>query len=42
MLRENKREKIDIDKLNQEIKLTVRNIDVLRTEIDKIVEELSK
>lgn len=36
------REKIDIDKLNKEINVTVKKIDILRSEIDKIVEELSK
>ncbi|MBF6977142.1 type I restriction-modification system subunit M [Streptococcus macedonicus] len=35
------REKIDIVKLNQEISDTVKNIDRLRAEIDKIVEELN-
>ncbi len=34
------REKIDIKKLNEEIKETVKKIDVLRVEIDKIVEEI--
>ena len=37
---EDTREKIDIDVLNQEIAETVANIDHLRAEIDKIVEEL--
>ena len=37
---EDTREKIDIDELNQEIAETVANIDHLRAEIDKIVEEL--
>lgn len=37
---EDTREKIDIDELNQEIAETVANIDYLRAEIDKIVEEL--
>ncbi|HEK9684276.1 TPA: type I restriction-modification system subunit M, partial [Streptococcus equi subsp. equi] len=35
------REKINIDVLNKEIAETVKNIDRLRAEIDKIVEELS-
>ncbi|MBR7926969.1 type I restriction-modification system subunit M [Aerococcaceae bacterium zg-ZUI334] len=39
--KEDTREKIDIDVLNREIAETVKNIDRLRTEIDKIVEELS-
>ena len=39
--KEDTREKIDIDVLNKEIAETVKNIDRLRTEIDKIVEELS-
>ena len=34
------REKIDIKKLNKEIEETVKKIDVLRAEIDKIVEEI--
>jgi len=34
------REVIDIVKLNEEIKTTVAKIDKLRTEIDKIVEEI--
>ncbi len=34
------REKIDIKKLNEEIKETVKKIDVLRDEIDKIIEEI--
>ena len=37
---EDTREKIDIDELNQEIAETVAKIDHLRSEIDKIVEEL--
>ena len=37
---EDTREKIDIDVLNKEIAETVANIDHLRSEIDKIVEEL--
>ena len=40
--KEDTREKIDIDQLNQEIKVTVQKIDLLRSEIDKIVEELSQ
>lgn len=40
--KEDTREKIDIDKLNQEIEVTVKKIDILRSEIDKIVEELSQ
>ena len=40
--KEDTREKIDIDKLNKEINVTVKKIDILRSEIDKIVEELSK
>lgn len=39
--KEDTREVIDIDKLNQEIGETVKKIDNLRAEIDKIVEELS-
>lgn len=39
--KEDTREKIDIDQLNRDIKETVQNIDRLRAEIDKIVEELS-
>lgn len=39
--KEDTREKIDIDVLNKEIAETVKNIDRLRAEIDKIVEELS-
>lgn len=39
--KEDTREKIDIVKLNQEISDTVKNIDRLRAEIDKIVEELN-
>ncbi len=39
--KEDMREVIDIDVLNKEIKHTVARIDVLRAEIDKIVEELS-
>ncbi|MBR7926961.1 type I restriction-modification system subunit M [Aerococcaceae bacterium zg-ZUI334] len=39
--KEDTREKIDIDVLNREIAETVKNIDRLRAEIDKIVEELS-
>lgn len=39
--KEDTREKINIDVLNKEIAETVKNIDRLRTEIDKIVEELS-
>ena len=38
--KEDTREKIDIDVLNKEIAATVQNIDKLRSEIDKIVEEL--
>ena len=38
--KEDTREVIDIKALNQEIKETVAKIDYLRTEIDKIVEEL--
>lgn len=38
---EDTREKIDIDVLNKEIAETVAKIDHLRSEIDKIVEELS-
>lgn len=38
--KEDTREKIDILALNKEIKETVAKIDVLRSEIDKIVEEL--
>ena len=34
------REKIDIEKLNREIEETVKNIDRLRSEIDKIVKEI--
>ena len=34
------REVIDINMLNAEIKKTVSNIDKLRTEIDKIIEEI--
>ena len=34
------REVIDINMLNAEIKKTVPNIDKLRTEIDKIIEEI--
>lgn len=34
------REKIDIDKLNKELKSTVEKIDILRGEIDKIVAEI--
>jgi len=34
------REKIDIEKLNIEIEETVKNIDRLRSEIDKIVKEI--
>lgn len=41
MEKEDTREKIDIDVLNKEIAETVKNIDRLRAEIDKIVEELS-
>jgi len=37
---EDTREKIDIKKLNQEIKETVKKIDYLRNEIDKIIEEI--
>jgi len=37
---EDKREKIDIKKLNAEIKTTVANIDKLRSEIDRIVAEI--
>lgn len=39
--KEDTREKIDIVQLNKEIAETVKNIDRLRAEIDKIVEELS-
>lgn len=39
--KEDTREKINIDVLNKEIAETVKNIDRLRAEIDKIVEELS-
>ena len=39
--KEDTREKIDIVQLNKDIAETVKKIDVLRTEIDKIVEELS-
>ncbi len=39
--KEDTREKIDIATLNKEIKETVQKIDLLRSEIDKIVEELS-
>ena len=39
--KEDTREKIDIDVLNKEIAETVAKIDHLRSEIDKIVEELS-
>lgn len=39
--KEDTREKIDIDVLHKEIAETVQNIDRLRAEIDKIVEELS-
>lgn len=38
--KEDTKEKIDIDVLNKEIAATVQNIDKLRSEIDKIVEEL--
>jgi len=37
---EDKSEKIDIQKLNAEIKETVEKIDKLRTEIDQIVAEI--
>ncbi len=37
---EDKREKIDINKLNAEIKNIVAKVDVLRAEIDKIVAEI--
>lgn len=40
--KEDTREKIDIDVLNQQIAETVRNIDRLRLEIDRIVAELSE
>ena len=40
--KEDTREKIDIQVLNQQIAETVRNIDRLRHEIDKIVAELSE
>ncbi|CRH92528.1 Probable type I restriction enzyme BthVORF4518P M protein [Chlamydia trachomatis] len=40
--KEDTREKIDIDVLNNEIKETVLKIDQLRLEIDKIVLDLSK
>ncbi|HEL1748472.1 TPA: type I restriction-modification system subunit M [Streptococcus suis] len=39
--KEDTREKIDIIQLNKDIAETVKNIDRLRAEIDKIVEELS-
>ena len=39
--KEDTREKIKIDVLNKEIAETVSKIDHLRSEIDKIVEELS-
>lgn len=39
--KEDTREKIDIIQLNKDIAETVKKIDVLRAEIDKIVEELS-
>ncbi|HEM3683652.1 TPA: type I restriction-modification system subunit M [Streptococcus suis] len=39
--KEDTREKIDIVQLNKDIAETVKNIDRLRAEIDKIVEELS-
>lgn len=39
--KEDTREKIDIDVLHKEIAETVQNIDRLRAEIDKLVEELS-
>ena len=39
--KEDTREKIDIDKLNQEIKEIVEKEDKLRKEIDKIIKELS-
>ena len=39
--KEDTREKIDIVQLNKDIAETVKRIDVLRAEIDKIVEELS-
>lgn len=39
--KEDTREKIDIVQLNKDIAETVKKIDVLRAEIDKIVEELS-
>ena len=37
---EDTREKVDIDKLNKEIKCIVGNVDRLRGEIDKIIEEI--
>jgi len=37
---EDKSEKIDIQKLNAELKETVEKIDKLRTEIDQIVAEI--
>lgn len=40
--KEDTREKIDIAELNKEITKTVKNIDQLRAEIDKIVAELSR
>lgn len=40
--KEDTREVIDIDVLNEEIKKTVKRIDELRKSIDEIVEELSK
>ncbi len=40
--KEDTREKIDIDALNNEIKETVLKIDQLRLEIDKIVLDLTK
>lgn len=40
--KEDTREEIDIDVLNNEIKETVLKIDQLRLEIDKIVLDLSK
>jgi type I restriction enzyme M protein len=35
------KEEIDIDELNKSIKETIKKVDYLRKEIDKVIEEIS-